>query len=756
MATVSDFLLRVQVAGIDLVDKLKKSVDDVSKSFTTGADAATKFNEKSKQSSEGATKASEAIKGLSESILKAADGTSTFGAGAAQLISKLGPMGIIVGGAVTALGALFTHTINLADKLGDLSDSTGISASRLMSFKDSLLIAGGNSESMEKLATKLAVTLGQAADGSDKARYAFAHLGIDLGDANGKLRSTDELLPEVIEALKKIENPAERAATAVELMGKSAAKIDFSKVEAIKDVFKDEEIKKLGEYRDAIDELANAIENKLLTAFGKIAIAGSKGGFFEGLAASIEQVGYLMGKIPGFGFMDTLATKAERERLGAAVGGGRGGQGGPTAAQIASVTSGTAPTGATGALALTDEAKRVQESARITTELLKQQDSITATYAMRLNDTIGLRQTEGDILRATLTIDKERDAKLADINAQIKKESSVTEKERDKRVTSEIVGQLKAQGAEITANAEKMKMAKTDELVKLQQQKDLISDIMLLNQMIAQDAQTKQIGNQNSLIGLYGDELKLKQDLMKVENDRVNAVIAAEAKLAALGKNATQADQDRANREISQANRVADERVQIAKDAMSREQATREDANLGAAKAFDDIAKSMKPMMNAQNAVNNMFNSMGNAIDKFVETGKFSFGDLATAMIQDILKIELRAQATKVFSGIFGSGGLFGDIFGSIFGKAVGGPVNENTPYIVGERGPELFMPRTSGQIIPNNAMATGTTTTTHITNNYNVSAIDQRSVAQFFAENRRTMLGSVQLAQKELPYSNR
>jgi hypothetical protein len=38
----------------------------------------------------------------------------------------------------------------------------------------------------------------------------------------------------------------------------------------------------------------------------------------------------------------------------------------------------------------------------------------------------------------------------------------------------------------------------------------------------------------------------------------------------------------------------------------------------------------------------------------------------------------------------------------------------------------------------------------------YNVSAIDARSVATFFAENRKTMLGTIQMAQKELPYGNR
>lgn len=42
---------------------------------------------------------------------------------------------------------------------------------------------------------------------------------------------------------------------------------------------------------------------------------------------------------------------------------------------------------------------------------------------------------------------------------------------------------------------------------------------------------------------------------------------------------------------------------------------------------------------------------------------------------------------------------------GSIAGMASGGPVDKNTPYIVGEVGPELFVPATDGVIVPNSQM---------------------------------------------------
>jgi len=146
--------------------------------------------------------------------------------------------------------------------------------------------------------------------------------------------------------------------------------------------------------------------------------------------------------------------------------------------------------------------------------------------------------------------------------------------------------------------------------------------------------------------------------------------------------------------------------------------------------------------------------NMNSAIDNFVENGKFSFGDLAKSIIQDLIKIELKAQATKLLSMVGGGGGIFSAI-GSLFGFAEGGSPPVNKPSIVGEKGPELFIPRSAGTIIPNGAgMGGGTVNKTYITNN--ISAIDSKSVAQMFAENRKALLGTVQLAQKELPYGNR
>ena len=51
-------------------------------------------------------------------------------------------------------------------------------------------------------------------------------------------------------------------------------------------------------------------------------------------------------------------------------------------------------------------------------------------------------------------------------------------------------------------------------------------------------------------------------------------------------------------------------------------------------------------------------------------------------------------------------GGIFGAIVNAVLpGRALGGSVSEGRPYLVGERGPELFVPGAQGNIVPNNAM---------------------------------------------------
>lgn len=162
-------------------------------------------------------------------------------------------------------------------------------------------------------------------------------------------------------------------------------------------------------------------------------------------------------------------------------------------------------------------------------------------------------------------------------------------------------------------------------------------------------------------------------------------------------------------------------------------------------------------------------NNMESALDQFVRTGKLNFGDLARSIIADLLKIQLRAQATSLFGGlgkIFGFGG--GNSAGGLFGTAVssgglalraeGGPLSVGKPTLVGERGPELIIPQTGGTVIPNHALGSMGNNGTQIVYNgpyiANMSAIDTQSATQFLARNKNAVWSANQSAQRSLPQS--
>ena len=77
------------------------------------------------------------------------------------------------------------------------------------------------------------------------------------------------------------------------------------------------------------------------------------------------------------------------------------------------------------------------------------------------------------------------------------------------------------------------------------------------------------------------------------------------------------------------------------------------------------------------------------------------------------------------------AGGLAGGVIGlgtHIAGRADGGPVMAGRPYMVGERGPELFMPNASGTIIPNGA---GNTINVHVNGRLGASDTELRDIAR-------------------------
>jgi hypothetical protein len=129
--------------------------------------------------------------------------------------------------------------------------------------------------------------------------------------------------------------------------------------------------------------------------------------------------------------------------------------------------------------------------------------------------------------------------------------------------------------------------------------------------------------------------------------------------------------------------------------------------------------------------------------------GRFEdIDDLWRNLLQRMIVRALEARLSEALFGVTGTGGLLGGFLGGIFGggKAVGGSVDGRHAYLVGERGPEIFVPRATGEIIPNGrakSMRTGTT----VAPTYQIH-IDSRTDQ---AEVQRLVLAGITQGNKQL-----
>ena len=80
---------------------------------------------------------------------------------------------------------------------------------------------------------------------------------------------------------------------------------------------------------------------------------------------------------------------------------------------------------------------------------------------------------------------------------------------------------------------------------------------------------------------------------------------------------------------------------------------------------------------------------------------------IATDLASMIFQMAVIAPLAKALSGVSFFGGLFGG-GGTIAGKQQGGMVGAGRPYLVGESGPEVFVPAMAGNIVPHGAAGAG------------------------------------------------
>ncbi|WP_130470648.1 phage tail tape measure C-terminal domain-containing protein [Candidatus Magnetaquicoccus inordinatus] len=168
----------------------------------------------------------------------------------------------------------------------------------------------------------------------------------------------------------------------------------------------------------------------------------------------------------------------------------------------------------------------------------------------------------------------------------------------------------------------------------------------------------------------------------------------------------------------------------------------------GAQKALQEYADAAtNKAANISSVISGTFNKMEDALVDFVKTGKMDFKSLSDFIITEMIRIQIKQNITgplaQMGNALFsGAGKSMGDWASGLF-KASGGPVSGGHPYIVGEEGPEWFVPSSSGTILPNgSAPVVQQAAASPIVVNFTVNALDARSVQATLRQHASTIVG--------------
>lgn len=128
----------------------------------------------------------------------------------------------------------------------------------------------------------------------------------------------------------------------------------------------------------------------------------------------------------------------------------------------------------------------------------------------------------------------------------------------------------------------------------------------------------------------------------------------------------------------------------------------------GFTRAFIKIRREAEDLATVGEDVVNVFaDNATDALVKFAETGQFAFKEFANAILQDLIRIIARLLVVQAISAFLPGAGQAGAGAALTIAqpRAEGGPVQPNRSFVVGENGPELFVPDRAGTIVPNDQM---------------------------------------------------
>ena len=599
--------------------------------------------------------------------------------------------------AATALVASSVAALKYADDIYEVSKANDVAVDSIVKLKVALSQSGGQADNATKFMSSFTMYVDKAATGSFDAQKNFKSLGITLQDIGNM--SMDKIFAKTVESIAQINDPITRNAKAIEMFGKAAKGVDM-----------------IG----FAEEMANA---------GRISDQTAKG---------IEQAGKF------FDLMDRMAHKSAM-----------------------TLTETLAPS-------LTKINELLDGYLNKNVGLI---DSIHDAYnkfapgMIRERLPLYMRKTPGG-QRVTPFEMPDEQLRSTTIGIDAKAEAAA-ERRRVFENSLLIESNLKVMGImkgfekvhETNAKASRKDLDIQIEKLRAAEQTQKALDETLLSLMQRERLQNNQLDfDRQSLLlntqfkDLKSYELKYAQDILSIR--------AQYAEQEYQIRNVLVFSEGEETKALERNNELREKAIAQAKEALEIQREANEGSmQKGFGKAFDEFVRNMPNQLElGKQTFTSLMSNMDMALQNFVRSGKFNFKDFTRSVIQDMILIQARAQMMGMMKGLYsllGGGSPSIDLGGGTpgavgFSHANGGSATVGVPNLVGERGPELFVPSQSGMIIPNNNLSSvmGGGQTINYNGPYiaNMSAIDTQSGAQFLAKNKQAVWATYQSANRSIP----
>ena len=581
----------------------------------------------------------------------------------------------------TALVAATVAAVRYADELADVAQANEVAIGTVLKLSDALANNGGKADNAGKMLSAFTKFIDDAAGGSEQAQKTAAKLGVSLKDL-GTL-SQEELLNKFVKNIAAVEDPITRGAKSMEVFSKAAKGVDmvgFGEAMAEANRITQEQEEAIKNAAEMYDVLAQSARNTMLV------IATEVGPTLKAFADYIKE---LNGETNDFGnafkiVFQTVAVVAANVLYVVKTIFGEIYAIGKYIDNLINKNWATAEAENDAYIKKTIK-ERAALDAFEASVMNPSAASSSSSSAPRPSGRAVTDAAEKERQRKAEAAEKERLRALERYRRELQKQDKIRTEWAQKEAESFVDTVLR-----IESDARSLK-TKEDILNLEIATKDMRSeDIALVKELYL--AEQKRLENVQEIQRNTLLDADTKKYLIDKENELANAT-------------------ERYLRAQNQA--VKAQRDGTYKDGMVKQ----------AQKFLRDMPTELE--MGAK-AFDSLMGNMESAIDKFVRTGKASFKDLAKSIIQDILAMQMKAMASRFLSSLFGSDMSQPAAVMGMPGYADGGSPAVGQVSVVGERGPELFVPRTSGTIIPNHALA-GVGGTTNVTNNY-INAIDTKS----------------------------